>query len=407
MFQYTPFALIFLFAGLSLLMAAAVIWQRRRPGTGVTTLLVMLFAIAYWSFNNFVEISVTSFSAKMIVTMALYAGIVVVPTGWLIFILQYTGRESWLTRRNLSLLAFMPIVTMVVVATNPLHNVFWTDMSLTTIDGLAVLSTEFGPAFWVHAVYSYLLLAIGAVLLIQTMLRSPQVYRGQAVWLLVGTFTPWVSNAFYIFDISPLPAYLDPTPLAFSITGITFAWNIYRFRLMDIVPIAKDIIIDNLVDPVIVLDTDNNIVQANATALELLDASANDATGKPVQEVITDQEELMARFRHVEQAHDVVTMTFHGESYIFDLNIIPLRTRQGDLTGRVIMLHDITALKTANRNLVIARIEAEEANRLKSEFLATKSHEQRTPLNANIGFSDLLMSDIAGGELDERGLHMT
>jgi PAS domain-containing protein len=50
-----------------------------------------------------------------------YLGIAIVPTAWLALALQYTGREKWLTRRNLALLAIEPFVTLLLAWTNELH----------------------------------------------------------------------------------------------------------------------------------------------------------------------------------------------------------------------------------------------------------------------------------------------
>ena len=77
-----------------------------------------------------------------------------------------------------------------------------------------------------------------------------------------------------------------------------------------------------------------------------------------------------------------------------DGNVLEIHTLPVDGGGVLQTFTDITHLKRAEEAAELARTRAEEANRAKSDFLATMSHEIRTPLNAIKGFSDLLGDDL-------------
>jgi len=311
-----------------------------------------MLAVAEWSLGYALELGSGDLPTKVFWAKVEYLGIVTVPVMWLLFSLQYTGRKKWLTRRNLALLAIEPAVMLLLVWSNDFHGLIWSNIKLNTIGPLSILDFTYGVWFWVNTAYSYLLLLIGTILLFQAFWSAPRLYRGQAGALLIGALTPWVGNALYISGLSPFP-HLDLTPIAFTFTGLAVAWGLFRFRLLDVVPVARNAVIESMSDGVIVLDAQNRIVDLNPAAQRAIGRMASEAIGQPAAQVFSGCSCLVERYRDVIEAHDEIALGEKDEEQrYFDLRISPLHDRSGCLTGRLVVFHDITERKQAESEIL-------------------------------------------------------
>ncbi|MFQ5614038.1 MAG: histidine kinase N-terminal 7TM domain-containing protein, partial [Anaerolineae bacterium] len=321
---------------------------RRRNAPGLTAFSLLMLAVAEWSLGYGLELGGVDLPTKILWAKIEYVGIVSLPLAWLIFALQYSGRGRWLVRRRrlVAGLAVAPLITLSLVFTNEAHGLIWRQTRLEASGPFLAMAVDYGPWFWVNFAIAYLWLLSGTLVLIHRLVRSPQLYRNQAGVLLAGALVPWAGNALYVAGLSPIPQ-LDLTPLTFTLSGLIIGWGIFRFRLLDIMPIARNAVIESMSDGVIVVDTQNRIVDLNPAAQRMIDRPAARAIGQPLGQVFSDRSELIKRCYDETEARTEFALDEDGLKRYYELRISPLRHKRDRLIGRLIVLRDVTEQRQA------------------------------------------------------------
>ncbi len=369
-------------------------WRRRHMGNWAMPFTILALAVVIWSTAYATEVASATQAAKVFWAKVEYLGIVTVPVAWFVFALQYTGHTDWLTRRRLLALGISPAFTLLFVSTNERHGLNWSRIGMDMSGPFPVLDTTHGFWFWIHTAYSYLLIVAGAVLLVQAYLRYAGPYRRQNASLVAGATLPLIANLIFVLELVPVP--MDVTMLAFTMSCLLMANAIFRYRLFDIVPVARRTAVDNMRDGMIVVDARSRVVDINPAALALFQRSTNEMIGQPLGEFLQTQPALVNSFRDVSDIRTEITVTIGNQPQHFELHISPLHDAQERLYGRLIVFYDITIRKRAEQELARARDEALETSRFKSELLARVSHELRTPLNVILGYTEMLQEGIFG-----------
>jgi hypothetical protein len=189
-FQYIPYVWLLLASAAASVALGVYAW-RRRAVPGATPFAILMLLAVVWSLANALEMAGTDLPTKLFWANVQYLCYVTLPVAWLALSLQYTRRDEWLTRRNLALLTIEPLITLALVWTNDLHGLMRRNVHLDTAGPFPVIGKTFGPWFWVHAAYTYLLLSLTIYLLIAALRASP-LSRRQTRVLLIGTLLPVV-----------------------------------------------------------------------------------------------------------------------------------------------------------------------------------------------------------------------
>ncbi len=313
---------------------------------GAIPLLFLMLAVIEWSLANALELGSANLSAKLLWANIEYLGIVVVPVMWLLFAFQYTGKGMLLTRRNLALLASVPLATLLMVWTNDFHGLMRYDVRLDSGGPFSVVLKTYGTWFWVLVAYSYVLLLVGTIVLMKTLFRPPRLYRGQAIALLIGVLSPWIGNALYISGLSPIPR-LDITPCAFAVSSLALALGLFRSRLLDIIPVARETLIEVMDDGMIVVDAKSRLVDLNKAAERIIGRTDSETVGHQATHALPHAlHSIWTNPKPVSSRTEVVL----GESdtqHHYNLKISPLRGGR----GRLCILQNITEQKEAQAKL--------------------------------------------------------
>ncbi len=347
--QYTPFVFPLLISAALSAWLALYCWKHR-PTDGAIPLATLMLGVAVWSVGEAGRLVSTVPSASFIWTRVRYLGIVLVPGAWLAFALEYTGQAKWLTARNIALMAVEPAAILVLVWTNQFHHLIWGPMGMESYGSLSVWRASHGGLFWVHAAYSYLLLLIGTFLLTRALIHSPRLYSAQAGILVLGAILSVVANALSLVGLNPLP--LDPTPLAFALGGLALVWDVLRFRLFDIVPVARSTVVESMGDGMLVLDPENRVVDINPAARDIIGHPTSEIVGQPIDRVLANRPDLIEHLRDGEGRHAEITVGEGGSRRDYDVLISPLQDRRGRIGGRLVVLHDISGIMKAEADLI-------------------------------------------------------
>ncbi|WP_424358373.1 histidine kinase N-terminal 7TM domain-containing protein [Methanocella sp. MCL-LM] len=347
MFQYTSFVGLYAIAAIVLGLTAAYVWRRRDAPGGFYFSMLLIAGMA-WALGITLEMAAVDVQLKIFFARLTYVGIVSIAPIWILFNLAYSHRSRYVSRKTGAVLWIVPVVVLALVFTNEWHHLIWTTITPVSGEPGAVLIYGHGPGVLLSIAYSYCTMLAGTLLLIRTLMRTSRQFYKQTITLVLGTLMPLIGSVVYFLWLGD-DRGIDPTPLAIAATGLFFAWSMFRYQLFDLVPVAREILISSMIDGVIVIDDKDRIIDRNPAAQRLVDGDV--AIGQPVASVLARWPDLASYSQKSGDGPAEVRLDRPEGQYWLDVRVSPIRDNRGLVTGRLMVMRDITKRKKAEKAL--------------------------------------------------------
>ncbi|GAB4265940.1 MAG: histidine kinase N-terminal 7TM domain-containing protein [Candidatus Promineifilaceae bacterium] len=198
--------------------------------------------------------------------------------------------------------------------------------------------------------YSYSMLLAGTVQLLRMGRKLPNPFRAQTYALVVAATFPWLGNGLYVSGFNPLP-YLDWTPVGFALTAVVLGWTLRRLRLLNIAPIAREVVFDNIADAVLVWNESRRLIDLNQAAVQLFHINFPDDIGITIDEVFSGPFAPLNKLAFSPTETKVVDIVHQNGHTVFEASFSPILNHKGEDYGRLLILRNITESQAARQAL--------------------------------------------------------
>jgi len=345
---YTIYSLFFLVTALVSLFGAILAW-RKSEIKGATELGWLMFSSGFGAFWIVLETSSITVAEKILWAKLEYVGGIFSPALFLTFVLRFTEKDKFLSTRYLLLYFLPPLATLALLLINKTQHLVWSGFSPICTD-TRIMEYYHGPAFWIgYILTSYLMMLFGTVQIMAFLLKRKGYYRNQSIIILAGVLMPWVASILYLSGINVTPG-LDLAPASIALSGILLIYAISYTKFLNLVPVARETLVENMPDGILALDKQGRILDVNKAALRYLGISDTKVHGlnilsagasvNPILEAVIDDKSSS----QVELENEGVIRTFRIVKQ-------PFKNSPG---SRLAIIHDITDQIAQKREMIAA-----------------------------------------------------
>lgn len=349
MFKFTVIAATLLITASLNIISTTISWSRAKSRIGLYFAIGMT-GVTFWTLASGLDYAAIPIPLKIYFAKWEYVFYHITLVFFLMFIMSFAGYKTLLKNKLvITVLWVIPTINILLAWTNDWTGWLWVGFVESNFGNNTIIF-EHGFAFlWVTATGYMLLASIIAASWI-AMRRSFGFARRQGQVLFYGSLLPLIGNLIYLFQP---PAFdgVDWSSIFISGSSVLFLWAFYGTNLINVIPIAREKLIDRSGDGMIVLDSRNYIIDINESAAKLLNLTVASLLGKKLADYLPD-----AKFLSREALEEELSTELEIEAptpRFFDVLVTPLFEGQKTIIGSLVVLRDITKRRQNELRLLL------------------------------------------------------
>lgn len=314
------------------------VYAFRLNNPGAKTFSFLCLANAFYSFGYAMEIYSAGFNQMLLWNAVQYIGLPFLPAFWIVFAIQYSGKEYLLKPFVKSGIFIIPVITLILRYTSNLNHLYYANVQYNSNYLFPVLFIEKGPWYLVHGIYMSACVIYGNYLYLLQYKKSTGTIRRQSLIMFTASLFPWLAYFPDLLNIAPFG--IDYGPFATTLSCLLFLIALLKYQLLNLKPLAREKVFASTNDGIIVLDDNYRIIDFNLSAVAVFPVLQENVISQNVQMVLGTNDKLVdsiLNFREIqyESANDNI------KNY-YNVKTVKILNRKNWVLGFIVTITNIT-----------------------------------------------------------------
>ncbi|KAI7269622.1 hypothetical protein KC345_g7533 [Hortaea werneckii] len=319
-------------------------YYRKTDFSGLKAFIVSSAASAVYTFGFALELSGSSMREIGLWIKLEYLGMPYIAPSSLLMIMHFVGLERLISKKLLTILYSVPVISTVLVWTNDYHHLYYQSMHFREGAPTPMVDVVMGPWYIVQGSLTFGCMLAGMCLIIWRWSRMRRAYLRQMLIIFIGQFLPALGAFLYLMDLTPYG--MDPVPVIMSVTSTLYIWAILSRGMLTAAPIARENLFESMRDGVLVMDLSDKLVDYNQAAAEMLQELDASAIGKPLAQLFLpagrEAVNYVMNSNPKDSEEQELVWNIGGDIRYHQIRSSPVQKHDGHLAGRMIILIDVT-----------------------------------------------------------------